>query len=224
MTPTPITVTRVARLPRGSVRLLATALGTGWGRPVALLRALHAAWLVAGLDDEQRRIVVAHQGGRLVGVNLSVRYDARPSARRLLVLATQSLAVGFLLALATLHVPSAIVGGAILGVAAVGVAGAVLFDGRDGARGARLARRRAGTIGLGRSWGRGLIAVTVDQRSRGVGRRLIDELIGSLPTGHAWLPVAHTPRSAALYHRLGARPLGGAASELTAGGLLTTAA
>lgn len=209
------TLHRGSDLPPGSVRLLAEAMAAhdprlrlaGW------LRALHLAWVVGGLDRRQVRVVVARDEDALVGVAVAVRYDARPGPRRLLGVAAGALLAGMLLELAQVLLgPSVLVLAAVLGLAAA--VAAVLLDGRDGLRGAAEARRRAEAVGRDRAWGRGVIAVHAGHRGRGIGSSTTRALVDELPPGHHWLPVGLTPRATVLYLRLGATPIGGAASEL----------
>lgn len=206
------------RLPRGAVGLLTEALSAADRRlrPVAWLRAVHLAWVLGALDQRRARIVAVHDGGRLVGVAVTLRYDARPAPRRLLPLALHAFTAGLALEFVAqvLLGPGVVVATAVLGVAAA--VGAFVLDGRDGLQGAREARRRAAAIGRDHSWGRGVVAVAAGHRGRGLGTALTTALVAELPAGDHWLPVAMTPQAARLYARLGAEPLAGAAADLVA--------
>lgn len=210
VTPTPLLTTRVEdQMPTGAVTLLARSLGDGWSRPVAWIRAAHMAWMLAAVHPGRARIVVAREGERLVGLAVTVRYDARPRVVHVAAIGLLFTLLGSVLGALASALPIALVAatGALAGAALV-------LDGRRGLAGMQVARQHARRVGADRSWGRGLVAVTATDHGRGIGTQLTRRLIESLPEGDRWLPVAKTRRAGALYQRLGARPLAGAASEL----------
>ena len=207
--------TTAPRLPRGAVGLLTEALAASAPllRPVAWLRAVHLAWVVGALDDGRARVVATHEAGDLVGLAVTLRYDARPAPRHLLPLGVHAFTAGLVLeVVAQVLGPAVLVVVGLLGLAAV--VGAVVLDGCDGLAGARAARHRAAAVGRDRTWGRGVVAVAAGHRGRGLGTTLATALVAELPPGDHWLPVAMTPRAAALYRRLGAEPMAGAACDL----------
>lgn len=217
MSPSTITIAPATDLPAGAVRLLTDALASTRPRLrwVCRLRAVHAAWLLRGLNGDEARVAVARDGDELVGVALAVRYDARPGPAQLGILTVAALALGAVVGAVGLP-PVGLLAALTITVAA-GTLGAVCLDGRDGLAGARTAHRRAQQVGPDRCWGRGLVGVAPEHHGRGIGTAVTRGLVTSLPHGDRWLPVALTERAAALYDRLGATRLGGRASELVVG-------
>lgn len=220
-------VTTTDRVPPGGHRLLREAVGRRWWvRPVSWLRATHAMWLLDALPAEQTRVVAAHDGDRLVGIVVALRFDAHLRPRHLLAVTAVAVSIGLVLGAVVsgtaLHPDMAVT--SIVATSLLLALGAALRDGKAGWCGARAARRRAAVLAQGHAWGRGLVAVVDEARRTGVGRALTEELLASLPLHDRWLPVAMTPAAAGFYERLGGTHVDGAAFEFTGRPALTTAA